>query len=102
VELTLPKSPSHQPDTWLDEEITSLLDAVGDPNGAARASRIPAKRRRGTWRSRRRSAQQPKPVYRVRARSPILQIRSVDVAFLVIGVTAALLIAWLVPLMSKP
>jgi hypothetical protein len=98
----LPKSPSHQPDTWLDEEISSLLDAVGVANGTARASGIPARRRGMTWRSRRRRLRQSKLAYPVRAPSPDLRVRRVDVAFLVIGVSAALLIGWLVPLLSRP
>jgi len=101
-ERPVPQSPSHQPDTWLDEEISSLLDAVGDASGAARASGVPARRRGTTWGSRRRRPRQPKPAYRARTRSPALRVRRVDVAFLVIGVTAALVIAWLIPLLSRP
>lgn len=85
-----PASPSHPPDTWLDEEISSLVEAVdADASAGVESAPVPTPRRR-----RRRRRRRDGYGLRVRAVGLPFDIRGVDLVFVLLAVVAALLIAW--------
>jgi hypothetical protein len=88
-----PATPSHPPDTWLDEEISSLVEAVDahalPASDGVEGAPVPGPRRRPR-RRRRRNGSGP----RVRAVGLPFDIRGVDLVFVALGVVLALLVVW--------
>jgi hypothetical protein len=105
----MPESHPPEPETWLDEEISSLLEAVGRDTNGSRVDMTRAPRRGGMLSRAARRLPNAVParasvrsVGLVRDLGTELRLRSVTLAYCAVAVLLGLLVGWLTARVMTP